>query len=362
MYTLQIGGDAYSNRFLYGEHDKAANVMVEFSGEKKKKNTPVEDHATLRLHFSYIHQDATIPHVSNFRFIDIDDSHMKEPHLEDLKRKIMNDLPPKPQKPPELVIPPYFLDNKLGGSARSDVQAWALNFARQEHDRHVKSLTDAYGKKMEKYKKEKEDYDQKVHQTLEEACQKVVGAYGRLKEEWDNHEKVMNQFVPFEKMSFQVNYCNLENKTNYVAQKHAAEAALNAEKEAKAKELAEELAKEVNEKAKEAKAEAIEKDHKERLKKRVEFLLKPNRIACGFWFVTVNPMGNWLFVKPKLERVKRLMDSKKAEKLGVDIQNKDNAIARLAEYDLESDELDALIHISENPFFKDATAKVEIPL
>jgi hypothetical protein len=191
--------------------------------------------------------------------------------------------------------------------------------------------------------------------------------YEHLKTEWDNHQKVMNQFVPFEKMIFQIDYCNGENKTNYVAQKKAAKAALDAEKKEKAEELAKELAKEGDNKAKQAEAAAIEKDHEERLKKRVEFLLK-RMDQMNFIYRLVGAealVDNWLVVKPKLERVKRSMetlDKAKADRLGADIQKRDDAITSLAEYDLELNDTDAGMKIIENPFWKDATAKVAIPV
>lgn len=52
--------------------------------------------------------------------------------------------------------------------------------------------------------------------------------YSTLKKEWDEHQKIMNQFVPFENMVFQIDYCDEANRKNYAAQKEAAEAALAA--------------------------------------------------------------------------------------------------------------------------------------
>ncbi|KOS47924.1 hypothetical protein ACN38_g1100 [Penicillium nordicum] len=138
-----------------------------------------------------------------------------------------------------------------------------------------------------------------------------------LKKEWDEHQKVMNQFVPFENMVFQIDYCDEENRKNYVAQKKAAEAALAAEKDEKAKKLAEELAKAGDENAKKVKAAAIEKNHKEKLEKRVEFLLK--WIQGAPWLA----VDNWLVVKPKFERAKRSMEISKAGRLGENIKKRD---------------------------------------
>jgi hypothetical protein len=172
LYTLQIGGDKSSNRFLYGEHDKAANVMVEFVGEKK--NTPVKDYTTFGLQFSYILQDATIPNVSNFRFKDIDD--MDKPELETLRQKIIDDLPPAPQKPPWPVIPTF-----VAKSAReyfppdyrnSLLELWDLQrLDQKKHKDRVDRLEADYRRKEQIYKKEKEEHDRKVQVILKESSE-----------------------------------------------------------------------------------------------------------------------------------------------------------------------------------------------
>ncbi|KAK1145638.1 hypothetical protein N8T08_004197 [Aspergillus melleus] len=365
-YALQIGGDISSSPFLYGEHGKAANVMVEFSGGKK--NTLVKDYVKLELHLSYLLQDATIPSVSNFRFKDI--YNMEQPDLEKVKQKVMKDLllEPKAPLPPQLPkYPSYEGHGRLDAPYMDSHTKKLFDQAKTREDklyiataawrREVNRLKADYEKEREKYISDNREYHRKLQGILEEVGQTAEKGYEHLKKEWDEHQRVMNESVPFEKMVFKIDYCNLSNKANYVAQKKAAKAALEAEKRAKEKELGEELAKEADEQAKEAKAAAIKKDHDEKLNKRREFLLRIIEQMSFWWRV-----DNWLVMKSKLERVKCSMEQTKADRLGADIKKKDDAITSLAEYDLDLDEGGAFSNLRENPFWKDATAEVKIPV
>ncbi|KAJ6019891.1 hypothetical protein N7522_000599 [Penicillium canescens] len=154
LFTLQIGGDTSYNRFLYGEQDKAANVMVEFLG---KKNTPVMDYSLVTLEFSYVLQGATIPHVSNFRFKDIDN--MDKPELEKLKQRIIKDLPKEPQEPER----PEFTSQEEGtfGPPNSIFAFAYRNYARMkswEKTPEVERRKKIYDKKKADYAYEKEIY------------------------------------------------------------------------------------------------------------------------------------------------------------------------------------------------------------
>ncbi|KAJ6060892.1 hypothetical protein N7444_002746 [Penicillium canescens] len=305
LFTLQIGGDTSYNRFLYGEQDKAANVMVEFLG---KKNTPVMDYSLVTLEFSYVLQGATIPHVSNFRFKDIDN--MDKPELEKLKQRIIKDLPKEPQEPER----PEFTSQEEGtfGPPNSIFAFAYRNYARMK----------SWEKTPEK--------------------------------EWDEHQKVMNEFVSLQQMVFKINYCDETNKQKIVMQRKAAAAALAAAQKAKANKLAEES----KGRDSEANAAAIKKDRDERVKKRKAYILKwmPFMTSYGW-----SPGPDWVVLKPKLERTKGLLDAEKAKRLGEDIQKKEDALTMLAEYDLEMSSPDAVAAMRESPFWKAATAKVKIP-
>nr|ODN92888.1 hypothetical protein L204_05060 [Cryptococcus depauperatus CBS 7855] len=354
LFTLQIGGDTSSDRFLYGEQDKAANVMVEFIG---KKNTPVMDYSRVTLEFSYVLQGATIPHVSNFRFKDIDN--MDKPELEELKQKIIKDLPKEPQEPER----PVFTSEEVGtfGSPNTLFAFAFRNYARMkswektpEIERRKKIYDKKkadYASKKEIYIKEKKEHDQVVQEKLKGLADEANKNYSTLKKEWDEHQKVMNEFVSLQRMIFKINYCDETNKQKIVMQRKAAAAALAAAQKVKADKLAEEN----KGKETEANAAAIKKDYDERVKKRKACILK--------WMpvITKNQEHNWVYLKPKLERVKGSLDPEKAKRLGDDIQKKEDALTMLAEYDLEMDDLSALAMMRESPFWKAATAEIKIP-
>lgn len=354
MFTLQIGGDIASNRFLYGEQDKAANVMVEFLGAK---NTPVMDYSLVVLQFSYVLQGVTIPHVSNFRFKDIDN--MDKPELEKLKQRIIKSLPKEPREPER----PGFTSEEVGTfGAPNSVFAFAYrNYGRMkswEKTPEVERRKKIYDKKKadyayekERYIKEKERHDQEVQERLKGLAGEVERDYSTLKKEWDEHQKVMNEFVPLQEMVFKINYCDETNKKKIVMQRKAAAAVLAAAQKAKANKLAEES----RGHQKEAKAAAIKKDHDERVKKRKADILKWIRMTMA----TLGP--DWVVLKPKLERIKGSLDTERAKRLDEDIQKKEHALTMLAEYDLEMDSLDAVSVMRESPFWKAATAKIKIP-
>ncbi|KAJ5634952.1 uncharacterized protein N7484_008265 [Penicillium longicatenatum] len=152
-------------------------------------------------------------------------------------------------------------------------------------------------------------------------------------------------------MVFTINYCDETNKQKIVMQRKAAAAALAAAQKAKANKLAEES----KGKEKEASAAVIEKDHDERVKERKAYILRWIRL-------TIKTLGpDWVVLKPKLERIKGLLDTEKANRLGEDIQKKEDALTMLAEYDLEMNSLDAVSVMRESPFWKAATAKIKIP-
>ncbi|KAJ6032496.1 hypothetical protein N7540_003228 [Penicillium herquei] len=357
MFTLQIGGDASSNPFLYGEQEKAANVMVEFLGQK---NTPVLDYTAVLLQFSYALQGATIPHVSNFRYKDIDD--LEKPELEELMQKI--DLPEEPQEPSE----PEFTLYERGtfdyspdwsGLQYHNMESWQKT---PEVERRLKAYLkkfNDYKEEKKRYQTEKETYDKTVHGILMKAGRKTRQEYEFLKAEWDEHQKVMNQFVPFAEMMFKINYADEENKKNIITQREAAAAAFQKQKKARADKIAKE-AKEAaegksNEEAK-ATAAALKKAHDEKLEK---------RIARMSTFVEATTPVKWfLKEKPRLERIKRVMEGSeplKAAKLGAAIQKKDDAFTKLAEYDLDLDFHEACLALMANPFLDDAIARVKVP-
>ncbi|WVN89333.1 uncharacterized protein L203_104555 [Cryptococcus depauperatus CBS 7841] len=355
LFTLQIGGDTSSNRFLYGEQDKAANVMVEFLG---KKNTPVMDYSLVTLKFSYVFQGATIPHVSNFRFKDIDN--MDKPELEKLKQKIIKSLSKEPQEPER----PEFTSEEVGtfGPPNSIFAFAYRNYARMkswektpEVERRKKIYDKKkadYASKMEIYIKEKKKHDQEVQERLKGLAEEADKNYSTLKKEWDEHQKVMNEFVPLQEMVFKINYCDETNKQKIVMQRKAAAAALAAAQKAKANKLAEES----TGKKQEAKAAAIKEYHDERLRRRKACILR--------WIplTTKNPGPDWVVLKPKLERIKGSLDTEKAKRLGDDIQKKEDALTMLAEYDLEMNSVDAVDAMRDSPFWKAATAKIEVPV
>ncbi|KAJ5726646.1 uncharacterized protein N7483_008003 [Penicillium malachiteum] len=357
LFTLQVGGDKSSNLFLYGEEEKAANVMVEFLG---KKNTPVKDYSMVALEFSYVLQGATIPHVSNFRFKDIDD--IKKPDIEEMMQKIV--LPKEPREPRQ----PEFTKYERGtfdfspdwpGPQYHNMASWQKT---PEVERRLKAFykkLDDFEDEKRRYKAEKEEHDKIVHDILGKVSGKTQREYELLKTEWDQHQEVMNQFVPFEQMIFQIDYCDEENKKNIITQREAAVAAFKAEQKEKAEKLAKE-AKEAQEGKFAAVAQAIaaafEEAHKEKLKKRTALMSSHIERWTDYKWVLVE--------KPRLERIKRSMeasDAIKAAKLGADIQKKDDAITMLAEYDLELDFQGACAAFWNNPFFPAAMAKISIP-
>lgn len=321
--------------------------MMELLGwHGEKKNTPVRDYSMVKLHFSYFLQGATVPHVSNFRLKYIDD--MEKPELEKLKQKHIPDLPKEPHLQ-RLYLTSYELGTfgfkpDWTGLRYADMKSWEKTPEIESRKKgYEKQLVD-YENRKNRYNTEKKNYDQEVQKILKKASGKTQEEYEVLKAEWDKHQKVMNEFVAFKEMVFQIDYCDADNKKNLVAQKKAAADVLKAEKKAKA----EELAKESDNDAREAKAAAVEKDHNERVNKRVKYMLQ-------------GVDNNWVLVKPKLERVKLLMEKEKADRLGADIKKKDDAITKLAEYDLELDDLDAGMLMHFNPFYKDASTNIEIP-
>jgi hypothetical protein len=337
--------------------------MVEFLGEKK--GTPVNDYSTINLRFCYLFQDATIPHMSNFRVKDVDD--MSKPDLETVKQKMINDMIKEPQEPARPVIPtqlPRTWDSvehlpPWGYRGNSRLQdKWDREKVQRERlNVQVNRVTTDYEKKKQIYKKEKEEYDRKLKEILNEVRVMAKKSYELLKTEWEEHQKIMNQFLALEDMAFEINYCDVDNKKYFAAQKKAAEASLAAEKIAKAEEFVDEII----QSRREAKKAAVEKAHDEKLQKRVEYLFRYVDLHVPSSSAKYKSFRTWGDLKPKLERVKRLMDKAKADRLGADIQKKDDAITKLAEYDLDLDDLDAAIHMSDNPFFKDATAEIKIP-
>jgi hypothetical protein len=328
--------------------------MVEFLG---KKNTPVMDYSLVTLEFSYVLQGATIPHVSNFRFKDIDN--IDKPDLEKLKQSIIKSLPKEPREPER----PQFTSEEVGTfGAPNSMFAFAYrNYARMkswEKTPEVEKRKKIYDEKKANYALDKEIYvqrkkkhEQEVQEALKGLAEQANKDYSTLKKEWDEHQKVMNEFVPLQQMVFKINYCDETNKKKIVMQRTAAERALAAAQKAKANLLAEES----KGKQEDAKAVAIKKDHDERVEKRKAYILAYIPLTTG----TFEP--GWVVLKPKLERIKGLLDTERANRLDEDIQKKEHALTMLAEYDLEMNWLDAMGVLCESPFWKAATAEIKIP-
>lgn len=333
--------------------------MVEFLG---KKNTPVLDYSLVTLQFSYVLQGATIPNVSNFRFKDI----MEKPEMGELKQRITKGLPKHLEEPQEPERP----DITLWESRTFGPQVWVYgikfrNYATMnssqktpEVERHKKiydkKMAD-YNHEMKIYKEKRRKHEQEVKERLKDVAEKTSKEYSTLQKEWDDHQTFMNEFVPFKELVFRINYCDEENQKNIIKVREAEAAALEAAKKAKDDKIAEELARTIDSEEKEAKEAAMVKDHALKLEKRIKNVL----IWMEIPLLWAHP--SWLAYKPKLERIKNLLDPAKAKLLDEDIRKKEDAITNLAEFDLEMSDTDAACMMRESPFYKAASAVVKIP-
>lgn len=333
--------------------------MVEFLG---KKNTPVLDYTDVTLQFSYVLQGATIPNVSNFRFKDI----MEEPDMENLKQRITMGLSKNLEEPQQPERP----DITLWESRTFGPQVWLYgikfrNYATMnssqktpEVERHKKiydkKMAD-YDHEMKLYEEKRRKHEQEVKQRLMDIAQRTRKEYSTLQKEWEDHQTIMNEFVPFKELVFKINYADEENKKNIVKVREAEANALIAAKKAKDDTIAKELARTNDDEKKAAKEAAMVKDHADKLEKRIQNVL----IWMDYPHKWAEP--SWVAWKPKLERIKYLLDEAKAQLLEEDIRKKDDAIASLAEFDLDLPDSVAAWAMRSSPFYKAASAEVKIP-
>ncbi|XHG05919.1 hypothetical protein AWENTII_009133 [Aspergillus wentii] len=346
--------------------------MVEFEpGNKKtkKKSTPIAQNDRVKLRFSYLPTDTAVHCVSNFRMKDVSDKTVQSP---DVKR-LETQLPARPQPPVKPESPDLRLTTleayrdaiaktmeKYGPSMlnRARLAHWNEEIKKyKESEAYTKGRAE-YGAKLRYYNRAKLTYDARVKDydlRVQEELKKAGQEYERLKQEWDDHQRRMNELVVFDEFIFRVEYCDAKNGKNLGTAIAAAEKALAAEKAAKAAEAAEQAAEQAAgqaaEEAKQKAKAAAEKAHDDEVEKRKK-LVFPSLIF---------QYDQWLAQKKKLERTACLLDDGKAAKLREDIKSKDKNVTLCAEWDLDEDILTATSKLLSNPFFVPAIAQVKVP-
>ncbi|KAJ5115002.1 hypothetical protein NUU61_000761 [Penicillium alfredii] len=370
LHSLQIGGDGSSKPFLYGKHDTASNIMVEFEPihkTTKKKTTPIAQNDKVRLRFSYLPTDTAVHRVSNFRMKDVDDMIM--PKSSDLKR-LAAQLPGRPEPPVE----PEFSDSTLksleegrnfyamllkkGHSSmmQAKLDQFDARIKAHKESRAYKEARVVYDLNLRHYKSAKLIYDQRVKEydlRVQEELKKTGQQTQRLKEEWEQHQRDKNKLVVFDEFTFRVEYCDAKNGKNLGTAIEAAKKALAAEKAAKDAEAAEQAAGEATEEAKRKAEAAAAKAHDEEVERRKKLLFPGFFIIQGY--------EQWLAQKKKLERAACLLDDGKAATLREDIKTKDKNMTMCAEWDLDEDILTASSKLGVNPFWVPAMALVKVP-